>query len=122
MHERDVISLAEGGGDMRWHGWIWVCGSWERVCQAEGLDGCGLLLAREARRRHVPSKYAVLTGGHPPGFVPRGEVTNGQACDQSEGDERSEVARGEAAAPAPAAPAAEAAPGKPQAGPGSAGQ
>jgi hypothetical protein len=56
-----------------WWGWLWTGGRWERVASGHSLATCGKKLAREARRRGIPDKFSVLTGGGTPGYTPSQE-------------------------------------------------
>src|SRR5262245_28251534 len=54
-----------------WFGWLWAHGAWKRVACGNSPSACGKRLAREARRRRVPDKLTVMTGGGTPAYVPR---------------------------------------------------
>lgn len=63
-----------------WFGWLWTGESWERVCKGDSLSACHRRLSVECRRRNVADKYAVMTGGGPPTFVPA-DATQSVLCD-----------------------------------------
>jgi hypothetical protein len=57
-----------------WAGWLWIHGTWSRVCEGATLASCGKKLAHLARRHRVPDKLSMMTGGGCPTFIPREEV------------------------------------------------
>jgi hypothetical protein len=52
----------------RWSGWIWVDGSWKKVCEKGGSAGCARELARRAKAAGVKdrARLALSLGGVPP--------------------------------------------------------
>jgi hypothetical protein len=60
-------------GSAAWWGWLFVHGRWERVASGNSLGSGGKRLAREARRRKVPDRLSMMTGGGMPTYVPREE-------------------------------------------------
>lgn len=65
---------------MNWFGWIWFDGRWERVCEGDSLAECSARLGEAGRRRNLPCKHQVMTGGACPTFVPR-DATQANPCD-----------------------------------------
>jgi hypothetical protein len=63
-----------------WHGWLWTGDSWERVCSGASLSECSRRLGEHARRRRVPDRLCVMTGGGSPAFVPK-DSTQAILCD-----------------------------------------
>lgn len=54
-----------------WHGWLWMRGRWEKVCEAAGdLDACARRLGQIGDARNVPTRHQVMTGGAMPTFEP----------------------------------------------------
>jgi hypothetical protein len=55
---------------MTWHGWLWIEPKWRHSCQGDSLGRCARLLEQARRRLKVPDKFALMTGGGCPSFVP----------------------------------------------------
>jgi hypothetical protein len=77
---------------MNWVGWVWRCGRWHRVCQAETLSACSRQLGDEARRLGVRDWHTMMTGGDVPVVVPA--RTHRIAPDAADGDETARGASG----------------------------
>jgi len=58
-----------------WFGWLWIDEQWHRVCRGSTLASCSATLGVEARRRGIKDKYAVMTQGGAPTFIPVGSAS-----------------------------------------------
>jgi len=63
-----------------WHGWLWTGDAWARVCGGDSLGECSRRLGEHGRRRGVPDKHCVMTGGGCPNFIPY-DATEAIPCD-----------------------------------------
>jgi hypothetical protein len=56
-----------------WVGWLRPRkgARWERACEADSLGECSRLLGELARRRGIPDRHAVMTGGAVPDLDPK---------------------------------------------------
>jgi hypothetical protein len=59
-----------------WTGWLWVAGAWQRAVTGDSLAQCGKRLAHAARKRGVPDRFSIMTGGGTPSYRPPGEEVN----------------------------------------------
>jgi hypothetical protein len=76
-----------------WVGWLWRCGRWHRVCQAETLAACSRQLGEQARRKGVCDWHTIMTAGIVPTVVPARPHRIAQ--DAADGDEAARGASGE---------------------------
>lgn len=58
---------------MNWHGWLFLDGFWQRVCEADTLNACAKKLGWIGDERGVPVKCQAMTSGAVPGWEPDGK-------------------------------------------------